>query len=183
MKINDLMTIASVALTTATLTLINFWPATLDADDHDNTPSTAIAQPKLLAHGIGMTLATAHGRTFTAGDQPQLELTATNTTGEPATAEVNISLTASSPADRMSRVLRIPQTLWRQNLPVALQPDETRTFAITVPAKLPPASIFAVTIAAAGPHEATATALPAALPAGVVALRFATAAPVVQTRL
>ena len=190
MKNNDLMTIVTVALTTAVLTVINFWPATLDADDHDTTPTTTIAQPKLVARGIEMALATAHGRTFGAGEEPLLELTAANTTGDPATVSANLALTSSSPSDMMSRVPRLPKALWQQNLPIALQPNETRTFTIPVPVKLPPASMIAVTLGETHPNEATADANPDAKPVphraglppgGIVALRFSTAAPVLQT--
>ena len=190
MKKNDLMTIVTVALTTATLTLMNFWPATLEAGGNDSASPTAIAKPMLVAHGIEMTLATAQGRSFAAGQEPMLQLTAANTTGEPATASVNMALTASSPADTMSRVPRLPKALWRQNLPVTLQPNETRTFAIAVPEQLPPGSMIAVTLGETNLNEAAATASPetqiaprgAGLPpAGIVALRFSTAAPVMQT--
>jgi len=185
MKTNDLMTIVTVALTTAVLTLINFWPATLEAGGNDTTPTTSIAKPKLVAHGIEMTLSTAHGRTFGAGEEPMLELTAANTTGDPATASVNITLTSSSPADMMSRVPRLPKALWQQNLPVALQPNETKTIALAVPEKLPAGSMIAVTLGEAMPNAATPSPTPDAKPVlrraglppgGIVALRFSTAA-------
>jgi len=190
MKTNDLMTIATVALTTAVLTVINLWPANLEAGGNDTAPPFSIANPKLVAHGIEMTLATAHGRTYGAGDQPLLELTAANTTGNPATASVNVTLTASSPADAMSRVPRLPKALWQQNLPVTLEPNVTKTITLAVPEKLPAGSMIAFTLGEAKPNEATASQSSEAKPllsraglppGGIVALRFSTAAPVLQT--
>ena len=173
MKKNDLMTIATIAMTTATLTVVNFWPATLEAGGNDATPPTRIDHPKLVSHGINLTLATPHGRTFGADDEAQLELTAANPTDQAATTSVAITVSASSPADRMSRVPRLPKALWQQNLPVALAPNETKTIAIAVPAKLPPHSMIAVSLRGSAPNETATTAGPASTPPpqGIVALK------------
>lgn len=186
MKTQDLMTIVTTALATASLTVMTFWSGTLEAVNDADAPAPRIEKPTLVANGIAMTLAAAQNRTLHAGDEPALELTAVNTTGESATASVSITVTASSPADMMSRVPRLPNALWQQNLPVALQANETKVLAIAVPAKLPPHSMIAVTLRNTDPNAATtASANPNISPlsriSGIVALNFPTAVPVVQT--
>jgi hypothetical protein len=83
----------------------------------------------------------------------------------------------------MSRVPRLPKALWQQNLPVALAPNETKTIAIAVPAKLPPHSMIAVSLREAAPNASATTAGPASTPPpnGIVALNFTTSAPAAQT--
>ena len=91
----------------------------------------------------------------------------------------------------MSRVPRRPSVLSQQNLQVALPANATKVLDIGVPAKLPPNSMIAVTLAKAGPDAATASngceagPLPRGVrtsQSGIVALNFSTAAvPMVQT--
>jgi len=186
MKTTDLMTVLTAALATASLTVMTFWSGTLEAGNDDGTPATRIEKPTLVADGISMTLAAAQNRTFSAGQEPAFELTAVNTTGESSTVSVAITITASSPADEMSRVPRRPKTLWQQNLPVALQANETKVLAIAVPAKLPPNNMIAVILRKSDPNAATtASANPNISPlfdiSGIVALNFSTAVPPVQT--
>lgn len=191
MKTNNLMTIIPVAIATASLTVMTFWSGALNAGGDGDQPAAQIAKPKLLAHGIEMTLATTDGRTFSAGQEPTFELTAVNTTAETATASVRIAMTASSPADQMSRVMRLPSSLWQHQQPLVLQPHETRVVSLAVPAKLPPNSSVAVSLEETSPTPATAdSATPAARPvllipgapqSGIVALNFSTAVPMAQT--
>jgi len=99
-------------------------------------------------------------------------------------------MTGSSPADMMSRVPRMPTALWQQDQMLVLQPNETKVLTIPVPAKLPAKSMIGVSLLEAGPATATAEAAnPGAQSprraglarGGIVALRFATAVPAVQT--
>lgn len=191
MKTKDIMTIVTVALGTMSLTVMTFWSGPLTAGGEGDTSAPQIAKPKLVSHGIEMTLATAENRTFSAGQEPVLELTAVNTTGESATASVHITMTASSPADLLSRVPRLPSALWRQDQTLALQPNETKVLAIPVPAKLPPNSMIAVSFQAPDPSPATAQAADPGIPSvvrfakspqsGIVALNFSTAVPAGRT--
>jgi hypothetical protein len=107
MKTKDLMTIVTVALATASLTVMTFWSGALNAGSNGDPPAAQIAKPKLVAHGIELTLAAADGRTLSGGDEPKFELTAVNPTDVAATALVGIAMTASSPADMLSRVPRL----------------------------------------------------------------------------
>ncbi|MCX6872913.1 MAG: hypothetical protein NTW21_03765 [Verrucomicrobia bacterium] len=181
------MTIATAALATASLTVMTFWSGVLNAGNDGEQAATQITKPKLVAHGIEMTLTTTDGRTFNAGEEPTFELTAVNTTDETATAAVRIAMTASSPADTWSRVLRLPTSLWQHNPTLVLQPNETKVLTLAVPAKLPPNSTVAVSLEETTPAPAPATAagpvllLPGAPQSGIVALNFATTVPVAQT--
>ena len=193
MKTKDLTTIVTVALATASLTVMTFWSGALNAGGDTGQPAAQIAKPTLLAHGIEMTLAVADGRTFKAGDEPAFELTAVNTTNEAASAAVRIAMTASSPTDAMSRVMRLPSSLWQHQQPLVLQPNETKVIRLEVPAKLPANSTVAVSLADASATPATAqpAAAGAALQpllrlagvpqSGIVALNISTAVPLVQT--
>ena len=189
MKTKNLTTIVSVALATASLTVMTFWSGALNAGDDGDKPAAQIARPKLATHGIEMTLAAAQGRTFSAGEEPAFELTAINTTDETATTSVGIAMTASSPTDTMSRVPRMPASLWQQQHPLVLQAHETKVLNLAVPAKLPPNSMIAVTLqesapAAAGPANPappTPLRLAGAPRNGIVALSFSTAIPAALT--
>jgi len=189
MKTQDLMTIVTAAVATASLTVMTFWSGSLNAGDDADKPAAQIAKPKLLSHGVEMTLATPEGRSFSAGEEPAFELTAVNTTGEAATASVHIAMTASSPEDRMSRVMRLPSALWQHNQLVELQAHETKVLRIPVTAKLPANSMIAVSLQDSNPAPADSVS-PASKPlqlragvahTGIVALNFSTVAPVVQT--
>jgi len=190
MKTKSLTTIVSVALATASLTVMTFWSGELNAGLDGEKPAAQIAKPKLLAHGIEITLATADGRTLRAGEAPTFDLTAINTTDQAATAEVRIAMTATSPTDRMSRVPRLPAALWQQQQPLVLQPNETKVIRLAVPAKLPANSMVAVSLAEPIATPATAEAAKPELrrvqhpggtpPSGIVALNFSTAAPAVS---
>jgi hypothetical protein len=191
MKTKDLMTIATVALGTASLTVMAFWSDPLAADNEGSVPAAAIMKPKLVSHGVEMTLAAAETRTFQAGDEPRFDLTAINTSGEPATARIWVEMTTSSPADMLSRVPRRPSALWRQDFTLPMKPNETKVVTIPAPVKLPAKSMIAVSLGESEPPQTkAATNSPTIQPAprlgasrqpGIVALNFSTAVPRAQT--
>jgi hypothetical protein len=192
MKTKDLMTITTVALTTATLTVMTFWSEPLEAGHEGDGLVAKIAKPKLVSHGIEMTLDAVEGGTLKAGGEPAFELTAINTTGQPVTAAIRVEMRASSPADMLSRVPRLPSALWQQNLTLTLNPNETTVVSLPARTKLPANSMIAVSLHESEPVQTTATAIgqsvrpafrPGASPeSGIVALNFSTFfVPVVQT--
>lgn len=168
MKTKDLLTITTAALGTATLTVAAFWAGPTDAGHDADAPPPKLAKSLLISHGIELALAPTGGRTFKAGDQPEFELTARNTTSQPAGASVCVTMTASVPADMTSRVIRIPLVLWRQEQIVSLKPDETKVYALCAGTNLPPKSIISVSLRDLEQN-------PARLRAGIVALSFSTA--------
>jgi hypothetical protein len=184
MKKQDLVTIVSVALSTATLTVLTFWSGPLEAGSEQQMPPREIAKPKLVSHGVEVTLAAAGGRTFAAGDEPAFDLEAVNTTGVPANLDIQILMTASSPTDAFSRVIAVPRVLWQQPQPLVLKPHETRIVKLTTGTKLPPNTLVSVALREAGaaPPQSLAgnpalqpVLQPAISPrSGVVALNFST---------
>lgn len=191
MKTKDLMTMATVALGTATLTVMTFWSGPLEAGLEGDALAAKIAKPKLVSHGVELTLAAAEGRIFKAGDEPAFALTAVNTTGEPAAVTVRLAMTASSLADAMSRVPRMPTALWQQPQSLTLKPHETKTVVIPVQTKLPVSSMIAVSLQESNPLSgkvgAASSGIRPALQfgpspqAGIVALNFSTIVAVAQT--
>lgn len=181
MKTNDILTVAAVAAVTATLTVAAFWANPLEAGNEE--PGAKIAQPKLLANGIELTLAAENGRTYRAGDEPVFELKAVNPGCEPATVSVRISMTSDGPANLLSRLPTRPASLWQETQTLALQGGETKTATLATRTKLPAQSMISVTLGqTAQPGMAAPDLLPTGLqpqiraPAvlGITALSFST---------
>jgi hypothetical protein len=114
-----------------------------------------------------LALAPAGGRTFKSGDQPEFALKAINTTSQPASASVCVTMTASAPVNMLSRAIPVPSVLWRQEQIVSLQPNETKVYALSARTNLPPKSVISVSLQ---DLEQKATRLPA----GIVVLSFST---------
>jgi hypothetical protein len=170
MNTKDIKIIATVALGTATLTVASFWAGPIEAGGDADAPLAKIAKSRLVSHGVEMTLAPAHGRVFKAGDQPEFELTSLNTTNQPASVSVCVTMTASSPADALSRVIRLPAVLWQQEQVVTLNPNETKVLALRASTNLPPNSVISVALGDPGQKGAP-------LQPGIVALSFSTVVP------
>ena len=170
MKTKDILTITTAALGTATLTVTAFWAGPMDAGNDAEAPPAKIAKARFAAHGIEMTLAAAGGQVFKAGDMAEFELTALNTTKEPASASVCVTMTSSSPADALSRVIRLPMVLWQQEQIVRLEPNETKVVALCASTNLPANSMISVSL-----READQKATP--FQPGIVALSFSTVVP------
>ena len=191
MKTKDLMTITSIALGTAALTVIAFWSGPLEAGAEADALAAKIQKPKLLSHGIEMTLAALDGRTFKAGEEPSFVLTAVNPSAETAAVTVRIAMTASSPADMMSRVPRLPSALWHEQQTLMLKPHETKVLPLSVPKKLPANSMIAVSLQERDPLQTNALAGSSQIllrsqvvgpsAPSIVAMNFSTAVPVAQT--
>ena len=173
MKTKDLLTIATAALGTATLTAAAFWARPLDAGSDADAPPAKIASARLVVHGVEVGLAPTGGRPFKTGDQPEFELTALNTTDQPASVTVGVTMTASSPADALSRTIRLPLVLWQQEQVLTLKPKETKVVALCASTNLPPKSVISVSLREPGPGAAPFLM-------GVTALSFSTAAPETQ---
>ena len=170
MKTKDILTTATVALGTATLTVAAFWASPMEAGNDADAPPAKLAKARFVSHGVEMTLASADGRVFKAGDRPEFELTALNTTNQPASVSVCVSMTASSPADALSRVIRLPMLMWQQEQVVTLQPKETKVLVLFAGTNLPPNSVISVSLREQ--DQKTAPFLP-----GIVALSFSTVVP------
>jgi len=170
MKTKDLLTITTAALGTATLTVTTFWADPMDAGNDADAPPAKITKARFVSQGVEMTLAPGGGRVFKAGDVPEFELTALNTTDQAAGAPVWVTMTAASPADALSRVIRMPMVLWQQEQVVKLEPRETKVFTLCASTNLPANSVISVSL-----RESEQKA--ASFVAGVVALSFSTVVP------
>ena len=137
MKTKDILTITTVALGTATLTVGTFLAGPIAAGSDADTPPSDIAKSKFVSHGVELTLAPAGWRALKAGEQPEFELSALNTTNQPASVAVCVTMTASSPMDALSRVVRLPAVLWQQEQVVTLNPNETKVLALRCRTNLP----------------------------------------------
>jgi hypothetical protein len=153
MKTKDLITIATTALGTTTLTATLFWPGPLEAGLEAESLAAKIAKPKLVVQGVEMTFAAADGCDLKAGVEPRFELSAVNTTCGPATVTVRLAMTTSSPADALSRLPRRPSVLWQQHQCLTLKPNETKTVTILTQRKLPPNTMVALSLAESDPLQ------------------------------
>jgi len=189
----DILTITSVALGTAALTVLAFWSAPIEAGN-ENGQAPKVAQPKLAANGIEMTLVAAEGKTFLAGDEPAFALTAVNTTAQPATATLLVMMDSTSPSDALSRRGPMPSMMWRKECTIALGPNEKKTVNLASQTKLPPNRLVSVSMQTVDPNKAAVVpapkqtvqqALTPMTPAQprIMALHFSTAAPAAQPML
>lgn len=185
MKTNDLTNMLAVALATASLTVILFSAGPLNAGGEAEKPAAENPQPRLVVHGVELTLAAPQGVPGGAGQSVNLELTASNTNDAEAGVCVDMQMTVAAPENPMSRVVRLPSTLWQRREMLVLKPRETRVVMVPVGAVLPPNSMIAVTLREGNPAEpgvVPAKPVLAGVPqGGVVALRFATGNFAVQT--
>ncbi len=170
MKAKDLLTMTTAALGTATLTVAAFWAGPIDAGNDADAPPPKVARARLVSQGVELTLATAGGRKFQAGDRPEFELTALNTTGEAAGLGVDVTMTASSPRDAMSRTIRLPSSLWQCQQFVELKPRETKVLTLCASTNLPPHSVISVSLREPPPPPGLAQS-------DITALTFSTGAP------
>ena len=150
MNTKDILTITTVALGTATLTVAAFWAGPIEAGGDADTPPSKIAKSRFVSHGVELTLAPAGGRIFKAGDQPEFELTALNTTSQPASASVCVTMTASSPADPLSRVIRLPEGSVAAGAGRNAQSQRDKVLALRARTNLPPNSVISVVLGEPG---------------------------------
>jgi hypothetical protein len=170
MKTKDILTITTVALGTATLTVAAFWAGPIEAGGDADAPPAKLAKSRLVSDGVELTLASADGRVFKAGDQPEFELTALNTTQQAASTSVQVTMTSFAPADAMSRVGPRPKVLWHREQIVTLKPNETKTVNLGASTNLPANSVISVSLG-----EQSQKAAPFA--PGIEALSFSTMVP------
>jgi hypothetical protein len=157
MKKKDLMSVALVAVGTATLTVAGFWANPIEAGGGADGPATAIAGPKLVADGVEFTLTPAQGRVFQTGDQPAFELHAVNTVAQTATVKVYLGLDAAAPASMFSRAMPIATEIWREEQLLTFKANESRTVLFQANTNLPANRQFFVSLAAPSAQEEAAT--------------------------
>lgn len=170
MKTKDILTIATAALGTATLTVVAFWARPTDAGNDADAPPARIAQARLVSHGVEFRLASAGARAFKAGDQPEFELTALNTTDQSASVSVGVTLASAAPPNPLARVILMPSVLWQREQLVMLKPKETKVLALCANTNLPANRIISVSLRDPDPKAEPSLT-------GITMLSFSTAAP------
>ncbi len=143
MKRQDLLAVVAVAAVTMAFALVAFGPAGVGAGDDVPVLKAEIIQPKLTSQGCEFTLKTDKPA-YRPGETPVLELTATNPTDKAVEASVWLQITASSPADMLSRMPVMPKPIWIHQHKLALQPGETKTASVTADVKLPAGQSVAI---------------------------------------
>ena len=188
MKANDLLVTMTVAVGTAALTVLTLWPGSVDAGNDTVLPAQ-IPTPKLVSRGIELTLKTANGQAPKAGDAPVFELTAVSLTNRPSQVCARVTMSASSPADALSRAVRMPAAFWVDNREFIVGPGETKRFTLACGTNLPPNKFISVSIRdvpsveglpspaaslsglVGGPGQVSASGI------GIIALNFSTVVP------
>lgn len=183
MKTKDILTITTVAVGTAALTVVTFWSNPLNAGLDPEGPATKIKQPKLVCNGLELSLVHPGSQAIKAGDRPQFELTAVNTARETRTAKVLVEMTCTAPTSPLSRTIAMPTELWQQEQTLTLKAGETRTLPLASTAAVPTNNLISVHLYDLDPSVATITSVPTgAKPVGffrpslrdIVALTFST---------
>jgi hypothetical protein len=151
MKTNDLATIGAAALVTATLTVAIFLPASIEAGGDGDGLAAKIAQPKLVSHGVEITLTTVTNQTLKPGDKPVFELTLVNTTNGPADVAVRVAMTSMSPGGMVSRMGPMSQNLWEDQYTTTLKPNETKVVSLETNTRIPTNSTINVVLQSVDP--------------------------------
>jgi hypothetical protein len=144
MKTNNLLCITTAAVATAALTVAIFGGGSMEAGDDSASAGPEVAHPKLTIKGVDLSLAAAGAGVVHAGDQPTYEIKAVNTTDQPATVDVCLSMTATPPILTMSRLVRMPECIWTTNESLQLNARETKTLTVETRTGLPTNSLIAV---------------------------------------
>ena len=145
MKVKDILAVLGVAAATVVFTVVLLGPQRVGATGKAEGIKPTIAQPKLTAQKCVFTLKTDKP-SYEAGEMPVLQVKAANPTGEPVEAAVWISMSSSSPASMISRVMVLPKPLWTEKCLVKLKPGETKTVTLATEAKLPPGQSVSITM-------------------------------------
>jgi hypothetical protein len=157
MKTKDLLIITTTAIATAAGTVAFLIPTSLNADGEATLPPK-ISPPRFRANGLEFAVTAKDGRLPKAGDPLALELQVRSLTNSPATASIRLVLSASSPADALSRAIRLPTLLWQKQEFMTVAPNETKVLSLSTVTNLPAGKIFSVTLQEVVPGNASDSA-------------------------
>ncbi len=149
MKIHNIMAVLGVAATTMAFTLALAVSGQVDAVDQQQDAATRITpligQPTLKIAGLEIKLA-LDKPDYAPGDKPIITLETTNPTDERIETSAWIGMTSTGLASRMSRALTMPNYLWSENIPLALEPGETKKLTFTTEKELVAGNTVSVTM-------------------------------------
>ena len=140
MKTQDILAILGVAAATMAFTIGLTAPGQVDAVDQA-PPAEAkkitpiIGQPtlKIADLQIGLKMDKAN---YAAGDKPVVMLATSNPTDRRIETNVWIGMTSASPESMFSRALTLPTYIWSKNVPVVLEPGESKQLEFAVEKEL-----------------------------------------------
>ncbi len=156
MKKKDVLTITTVALGTAALTVASFWTRPIDAGTDPEGPAVTIVQPTLATRGLELSVSYPGKERIKAGDRPHFELKAVNTTSEMKAAKVCVAITATAPVSMLARTIPMPTVVWQREEPLTLKPNETLQIPLAIMTGMPANQAMSVQLS-----EGEAAALPA----------------------
>ena len=183
MKIKDILTIGSVAMGTAALTVVTFWSHPINAGLESEGPITMIPQAKLVCHDIELGVTTENGKAVRDGENPRFTLTAVNKAATSQTAHICISVSKTAPASAISRTIAMPTVIWTKEQMVTLQGNESKTIPFTVWTNLPANQVVSihlidkdpdVSVVTGGPSEFAAKSPVPRMSREIVAFSFVT---------
>ena len=151
MNTKDLVTITTVALGTATLTVATFLGNTIEAGNDANPLGPTIARPELVVDAVKMTVAASAGCELKAGETPAFDLQAVNTLDKAAEVRVRLTMTAVAPTSPFSRMVTMPMELWHEDRAITLGPNETKMLTFNAATNLPANKVFSVSMLAIDP--------------------------------
>jgi hypothetical protein len=135
MRLRSVLTVLGTAAVTAALTVFLAAPWVEGVAQAAPTVVPVIAPGLLSSQGCTFTLKTDK-QAYEAGASPVIEVTAVNKTGKPVDATVWVTIAATSPMSRMSRMMPRPTTLWSQEFAFSLKAEETKSLKMPCSAKL-----------------------------------------------
>jgi hypothetical protein len=145
MKLQYALTVAGTAGITMAITLMLLGPKSFNPAYAGPEVKPIIAQPQFQSQGCTFVLKTDKA-TYEAGQSPVFELTASNPSSNPAQITSWLSMTASGPNSRVSRMAVMPRALWSHEFLISLLPNETKKIAIPCDVMLPDGQDIIVTM-------------------------------------
>lgn len=180
MKSRDLANIFTVAVGTAAAVVVTFSGNSLEAGRDGTELRSVITTPELLANGIKISLATRKGNEPKAGVPAEFDMNVVNTREVASEATVRLVMSASAPANPLSRIMIMPTQLWSEERTLTLGPKETKRIPVVAHTNLPTGREITVRVISMKPAnsattpEAVAPQLANVPENSIVALRFST---------
>ncbi len=125
----DAVVLATAAAATFGLTVAAFWPRTVHAVDEKPAPTTEVKVPTLDLQGVQVTAA------LDAKLEHTVIFTVYNTTQTATTAQFAAAAMVQEPSSAMSRIGPMSRQVWNQDYALDLQPGETKTVSVELPAE------------------------------------------------
>ncbi len=128
--------VLGIAAVTTTVTLGLLWPVAGGAGGPKKENQPEIAWPALKEKGWNVTLR-AKKDTYKAGEIPSLEVVAVRTEENAENCRIEIRLLAENPASRFSRMIMMPEELWKYDCTLTADGDTTQAHSISTGVKIP----------------------------------------------